>query len=109
MPLSFAYRGRSIFTEGSGMTNRPSGTVTFLFTDIEGSTKRWESNPGAMQAAWARHETILRKAIQDNDGYAYKMIGDALQVAFSTALQALAAALDAQHALYAEDWTSTLT
>ena len=77
------------------MAQHPTGTVTFLFTDIEGSTKRWEHDAGAMQVAHARHEAILRHAIAANGGYAYKMIGDAFQAAFSTAPQALQAALDA--------------
>ena len=83
---------------------RPSGTVTFLFTDIEGSTKRWEHDRVAMQAAHARQEAILRLAIRYNGGYAYKMIGDAFQAAFSTALDAIRAAIDAQHALNEEPW-----
>src|SRR5205823_8746625 len=86
------------------MTNPPTGTVTFLFTDIEGSTKRWEQYPQQMQAAFARQEAILRQAIQANGGYAYKMIGDAFQAAFPTAPQALQAALDAQRALHSEQW-----
>jgi predicted ATPase/class 3 adenylate cyclase len=83
----------------------PSGTVTFLFTDIEGSTKRWEANPAAMQSAFSRQEAILRQAIRANGGYAYKMIGDAFQAAFPTALQALQAAIDAQRALHSESWS----
>ena len=86
------------------MPAHPTGTVTFLFTDIEGSTKRWEHDASAMQVAHARHEAILRHAIEANSGYAYKMIGDAFQTAFSTAPQALQAALDAQRALHAEPW-----
>ena len=69
------------------MSGLPTGTVTFLFTDVEGSTKRWEANPSAMHAAFARQEAILRHAIEANGGYAYKMIGDAFQAAFSTAPQ----------------------
>jgi predicted ATPase/class 3 adenylate cyclase len=80
--------------------------VTFLFTDIEGSTKRWESNPHVMQLAFARQEDILRHSIETNGGYAYKMIGDAFQAAFPTALQALQAAVDAQHALHSESWSA---
>src|SRR5713101_268947 len=86
------------------MADPPSGTVTFLFTDIEGSTRRWEAHRQAMQAAFARQEAILRQAIQANGGYAYKMIGDAFQAAFSTAPQALQAAIDAQRALHSEQW-----
>ena len=86
------------------MTNRPTGTVTFLFTDIEGSTRLWESNPGVVQAAHARQEAIVRRAIEANGGYAYKMIGDAFQAAFTTALQALSAAIAAQRDLHDEPW-----
>src|SRR5947209_7332096 len=82
----------------------PTGTVTFLFTDIEGSTKRWESYPIAMQIAFSRQESILRHAIEANGGYVYKMIGDAFQSAFPTALQALQATVAAQRALKAEQW-----
>ena len=82
----------------------PTGTITFLFTDIEGSTKRWEHNSSAMQAAHSLQEIILRRAIDSHEGYAYKMIGDAFQAAFSTAPQALRAAVDAQRALNSEDW-----
>src|SRR5438477_5453664 len=88
------------------MTTPPTGTVTFLFTDIEGSTKRWEQHPQAMQVAFARQEAILRHAIEANGGYAYKMIGDAFQTAFPTALQAVQAALDAQRSLHAENWSA---
>lgn len=83
---------------------RPTGTVTFLFTDIEGSTKSWEANPAAMNAAFARQEAIIRNAIETNGGYAYKMIGDAFQAAFPTAPQALRAAIDAQRTLHSETW-----
>jgi predicted ATPase/class 3 adenylate cyclase len=83
---------------------RPTGTVTFLFTDIEESTKRWETNPADMQAAFSRQEAILRHAIEANGGYAYKVIGDGSQAAFSTALQAVQAAIDAQLLLFTEQW-----
>jgi class 3 adenylate cyclase len=86
------------------MSSLPTGTVTFLFSDIEGSTRRWEEQHAPMQLAFARQESITRRAIQANDGYAYKMVGDAFQAAFSTAQQALQAALDTQRALHAEIW-----
>ncbi|MFL5733808.1 MAG: ATP-binding protein, partial [Chloroflexia bacterium] len=86
------------------MAGLPSGTVTFLFTDIEGGTRRREHDPTAMQIAQARYETILRRAIEANEGYAYKIVSDTFQAAFSTAPQALQAALDAQRALHAEPW-----
>src|SRR5262245_52819319 len=74
-------------------TARPSGTVTFLFSDIEGSTALWEHTPASMRPAMARHNQIVSEAIAAAGGYAYKTIGDAFQVAFATAAQALAAAL----------------
>ena len=63
-------------------TSQPTGTITFLFTDIEGSTKRWERSSLAMHAAFARQEAILRQAIKANQGHAYKMIGDAFRLPF---------------------------
>ncbi|MGE5222504.1 MAG: adenylate/guanylate cyclase domain-containing protein, partial [Omnitrophica WOR_2 bacterium] len=84
--------------------DRPAGTVTFLFTDIEGSTQLWESYPDAMPAAFARHEAIIRSTMETHSGFVYKMVGDAFQVAFATAPDALAAAIDTQRALLAEPW-----
>ena len=75
------------------MSDLPAGTVTFLFTDIEGSTKRWEHQPQAMNAALARHDAILRSAIEANGGYVFKTVGDAFCAAFPAASQALQAAL----------------
>src|SRR5213592_4262067 len=85
-------------------TRMPKGTVTFLFTDIEGSTRLWEQHPRAMQVALARHDTLLREAIEDHGGYVFKTVGDAFCAAFSTAPEALSAALAAQRALRAADW-----
>jgi predicted ATPase/class 3 adenylate cyclase len=86
------------------MAERPTGTVTFLFTDVEGSTARWERHSAWMAAAHARHEAILREAIAAHGGWAYKQIGDAFQAAFQTAPAALAAAVAAQQALAGESW-----
>ncbi len=80
----------------------PTGTVTFLFSDIEGSTKLWEAYPDAMRVALARHDALLRQAIEDNNGYVFKTIGDAFCAAFTTAPDALSAALAAQQALQRE-------
>ena len=88
------------------MTHKPSGTVTFLFSDIESSTEKWEENADLMQVAFARQEAIMRKAMGENGGYVYKMIGDAFQVAFDTATQALTAAKTAQESLQSETWGS---
>jgi predicted ATPase/class 3 adenylate cyclase/DNA-binding CsgD family transcriptional regulator len=84
--------------------NLPRGTVTFLFTDIEGSTALWERDPEAMQRAFTRQEAIVRGAMAAHGGYIYKMIGDGFQAAFSTASAALDAALAAQRDLNAEPW-----
>ena len=86
------------------MPDRPTGTVTFLFTDIEGSTRLWEHQADLMQAAFQRQEATMRNAIAAHGGYAYKMIGDAFQAAFQTAPAALHAALAAQRALKDEPW-----
>src|SRR3954470_15439094 len=79
-------------------------TVSFLFTDIEGSTKRWDTMPQDMSAALARHDELLRSAIENNGGTVFKTVGDAFYAAFPTALNGLAAALTAQHNLQTEDW-----
>ena len=87
------------------MSNKPpSGTVTFLFTDIEGSTHWWELFPEWMSHAFARQEAILRGAAAAHGGYVYKMIGDAFQIAFDTAPNAINAAIAAQRALQNEAW-----
>ena len=88
------------------MAEIPTGTVTFLYTDIEGSTKRWEEHPEAMNAALARHDALMRACIEENGGYIFRTVGDAFNVAFSTAPQALQAALDAQRALASEAWSN---
>ena len=78
------------------MASPPTGTVTFLFTDIEGSTTLWEHHASAMQSALARHDEILRDVIEERGGYVFKTVRDAFCVAFPTAPQALEAALSAQ-------------
>ena len=82
----------------------PTGTVTFLFTDIEGSTRLWETNPARMRRAVDRHQVLLREAIADQGGVHFKTVGDALQAAFADAPSAVAAAVAGQQALVAEDW-----
>ncbi len=86
------------------MAHLPTGTVTFLFTDIEGSTKLWERSPQAMSKAIARHDEIIQEAIELRGGYVFKTVGDAFCAAFPTALGALEAALAAQRSLWAEEW-----
>jgi predicted ATPase/class 3 adenylate cyclase/Tfp pilus assembly protein PilF len=82
----------------------PTGTVTFLFTDIEGSTRMWERDVTAMQAALARHDELLRVAVDERGGYVFKTVGDAFCCAFPTAPDALEAALEAQRTLLPEQW-----
>jgi predicted ATPase/class 3 adenylate cyclase len=82
----------------------PSGTVTFLFTDIAGSTQRWEQQPQAMRAALAQHDSLLRQAVGQHGGAVVKSTGDGLLAAFARADDALHAALAGQRALLAADW-----
>jgi len=82
----------------------PTGTVTFLFTDIEGSTRLWQAGRLAMEAALARHHALLQQAIGAQAGYVFQIVGDAFCAAFSTPAAALSAALAAQRALQAEPW-----
>jgi predicted ATPase/class 3 adenylate cyclase len=86
------------------MTGPPTGTVTFLFTDIEGSARLWERNSQEMQEALARHDELLRTAIEARDGYVFKTVGDAFCAAFGTATDAAEAALACQLALLEEGW-----
>jgi len=85
----------------------PSGTVTFLFTDIEGSTLLSQIQPEAMKHALARHHTILRTAIESNNGYVFQIVGDSFSAAFRNALDGLNAALTGQRGLRDEPWGET--
>ena len=84
--------------------DEPTGTVTFLFTDIEGSSRLWERFPVDMGPALARHDAILRGAIESHGGLVFKTVGDAFCAAFPSPASALSAALSAQAALFSEDW-----
>lgn len=86
------------------MDGRPSGTVTFLFTDIEGSTLLWDAHPDAMRAALARHDTIVRDAIGMSNGFVFSTGGDGFAAAFQRAGDAVAAAVAAQRSLRSEVW-----
>ncbi len=86
------------------IVNRPTGTVTFLFTDVEASTRLWETYPEAMKDALAKHDRVVRSAIEEHDGVVFTTAGDAFCAAFSVPQQALNAALDTQLGLAAEDW-----
>ncbi len=84
----------------------PTGTVTFLFSDIEGSTQRWETHREAMKTAVARHEQLMATAITQHAGYVFKIMGDAVCAAFPTAPDAVAAACNSQLALAKQDFSS---
>jgi predicted ATPase/class 3 adenylate cyclase len=84
----------------------PTGTVTFLFTDIEGSTTRWDRDVGAMESAVRRHDTLMRAALAAHAGFVFKTIGDAFCAAFARPEDAVAAALSAQRALRDEDFSA---
>ena len=82
----------------------PSGLVTLLFTDIEGSTRLWEEHPSEMAEALARHDHVLRSAIEQRRGFVFKTVGDAFCAAFGDVDDALLAAAEAQRALDTEPW-----
>jgi predicted ATPase/class 3 adenylate cyclase len=77
----------------------PSGVVTFLFTDVEGSTRRWEADAETMRVALAAHDEVLRKAIEAHGGFMFKHTGDGVCAAFASPRSAVDAAVAAQRAL----------
>ncbi len=93
--------------DGAAILNdprRPDGLVTFLFSDIEGSTRLWEEQPQAMSAALARHDALMQEEMEASGGFVFKTLGDAFHAAFARPESALAAALAAQAALHGEVW-----
>jgi len=89
------------------MSPAATRTVTFLFTDIEGSTQLWERYPEPMQTALSRHDTLLRVAIENHHGHVIKTTGDGLHAVFDSASDGVAAVLAGQRALRAEAWGAT--
>ena len=89
------------------MAEPHTGKITFLFTDVEGSTSLWERMPKAMSEALSRHDEILRTVIEAHSGHVFKTVGDAFHATFSAASDALEAALEAQRALLNETWDLT--
>ena len=87
------------------MDSLPNGTVAFLFTDIEGSTKLAQEYPAQWEALRARHNAILRSAMEPYNGYVFQIVGDAFCVAFHSASDAVNAALNAQWLLQNESWS----
>jgi predicted ATPase/class 3 adenylate cyclase len=86
------------------MNQYPSGTVTFLFTDIEGSTRLAQEYPDAMPSLLARHNEILRQAIEEQNGFVFQIVGDSFCASFHNTSDALNAALRAQRSLHHESW-----
>src|SRR5918997_547981 len=84
----------------------PTGTVTFLLTDIEGSTALWERQPDAARRALVRHDALVHDAVEGHGGLVVKSRGegDSVFAVFSRASDAVAAAYDLQRALHAEPW-----
>lgn len=87
------------------MSTAPSGTVTFLFTDIEGSTKLAQRYPGAMPGLLSRHHQILYQMIEANNGYTFQVVGDSIAAAFHSAGDAARAAIEAQQCIQTEAWS----
>jgi predicted ATPase/class 3 adenylate cyclase len=93
------------FPAGSGSTpSLPSGMVTFLFTDIEGSTARWERDAEAMAVAIPRHDALLNSAVEEHGGRVFKSLGDGICAVFPDAVAAVTAAVEAQRVLTIQDW-----
>jgi class 3 adenylate cyclase len=86
------------------MAKIPTGTVTFLFTDVEASTRRWEDHPNEMKGAMATHDEIVRSSIEGEAGHVFTTAGDAFCAAFSSPHDAVDAAIEAQRKLEAEAW-----
>ncbi len=88
------------------MLDRPTGTLTLLFTDIEGSTRMLQRDPGMYPDVLARHQALMRAAIASGKGVEIKTEGDSFFAVFGSAIDAVAAAVEAQRALHAESWPS---
>ena len=86
----------------------PTGTVTFLFTDIPGYSKTWEQQPQVLQAALSRLDALLRAAITARRGYIFKTVGTNYYAAFATPAAGVAAAIRAQHDLIQEPWPAPI-
>jgi predicted ATPase/class 3 adenylate cyclase len=89
------------------MAATPTGTLTFLFTDLEGSTRLWEEHPEAMKDALSRHDEIVRASIDASGGRVFSTGGDGMAAAFRVATAAVDAALELQRNLQAETWGDT--
>lgn len=90
--------------ESADVGGRPSGTVAFVFTDVEGSTRLWAADKAGMSASLLMHDAILRAAIERNGGYVFATAGDSFAAAFGRASDAVVAAQSAQRALNEAMW-----
>src|SRR5262245_14467425 len=86
------------------VSSPPTGTVTFLYTDIEGSTNLAQEHPEEWEALRARHHTLLRESIESDNGYIFQVVGDGFCAAFHTANDGLHSAIGAQRKLQTEHW-----
>src|SRR4249919_1259758 len=90
--------------QGGTVSELPTGTVTFLFTDLESSTRLWEQDPEAMREALAQHDALLNRAVETHAGQVVKSTGDGLHAVFTTADAAGMAAVAGQQDLLAASW-----
>ena len=88
--------------------NHPTGTVTFLFTDIEGSTKMAQEFNELLPDALKKHHSILKETVNSHNGFIFKIIGDAFCCAFQNADDAVKASVDAQKKLNSEEWNEAV-
>ena len=96
-------------TKDAGSSDLPSGTVSFLFTEVEGSTRLWDESPDVMTHAMPRHDELLRDAVKSQGGFIVKNAGDGFHAVFATAHDAVTAAVAAQRSLLADDWNIAQT
>ena len=96
-------------TKDARSSDLPSGTVSFLFTEVEGSTRLWDESPDVMTHAMPRHDELLRDAVKSQGGFIVKNAGDGFHAVFATAHDAVTAAVAAQRSLLADDWNIAQT
>src|SRR5271168_1855918 len=99
-PAAVHYRGKlTTVVDSAPAPAAPSGVMTFLFTDIEGSTRRWEADAEAMRVALAAHDEVLRTAIEAHGGWLFKHTGDGVCAVFGSPRAAVRTAVAAQREL----------
>jgi len=102
--LTSNIHGYEVNSESEDTSNPKAHIATFLFTDIEGSVRLWDSDPGKMKSALQRHHDILQEAISSNGGAVFQIVGDAFCAVFPTAPATVSAAMTAQRKLHEEQW-----